>query len=165
MRRWITWIGSLLMALSGLAYGAKAVLPMKTDGTWFATVLGTFAAGGVLTAGAQFRSVKRTVGLSVMPEIEALQQADLNAVNHLVERFAGKAIAGDVNAKAAVELCRTLFTRHLFDLHYLTPPSDQPVPPVATSPSGDALAEALKLLNSFTGSKVPPVVPVTPPQA
>ena len=164
MRRWLTIIGSLLMGLSSVAYGSRFVLPMKTDGTWWTTIVATLATGGALVGGAQFRTVKKTVGMSVMPEIEAVQQADLNALNHLTERFAAAAAAGNPKFIAAVELCRTMLSEHLFTLHYLLLPGE-PVPEPAPEPAANAsnaLAEMLGLLQQFRGTPVPPVSPVVP---
>lgn len=167
MRRWLTIIGSLLMGLSSVAYGSKFVLPMKTDGTWWTTIVATLATGGALVGGAQFRTVKKTVGMSVMPEIEAVQQADLNALNHLTERFMAAAAAGNPKFMAAVELCRTMLSEHLFTLHYLSPPGDvtppEPIPvapPAANNPN--ALVEMLTMLQQLRGSTDPAITPVGP---
>lgn len=165
MRRWLTIIGSLLMGLSSVAYGSKFVLPMKTDGTWWTTIVATLATGGALVGGAQFRTVKKTVGLSVMPEIEAVQQADLNALNHLTERFATAAVANP-KFTAAVELCRTLLSEHLFTLHYLGPvePPPAPEPPAPAAGGTNALAEMLEMLRQLRSDPGSPAQPaaVTP---
>lgn len=119
MRRWITRIGVSLLGLSGLAYGSQYVLPMDTTGSWFATLVATAVAGGGMVAGSQFRGAQRAVGLSVLPEIEVMQQADLHAFNHLVERFLGAAKRSpDAGYGNAVELLRQLQSEHLFNLHY-----------------------------------------------
>lgn len=70
--------------------------------------------------GSQWRSVRKSVGLSVMPEIERIQQADLQAFNHLAERFADAAKERPEGPyKDAMELLRRLQSDFLYPLHYL----------------------------------------------
>jgi hypothetical protein len=84
---------------------------MDTGGAWYAQVFGLMLGGVAVYVGSNFRTIKRKAGLTVVPEIEPLQQRDLECFNHLTERMA---MSGD---KDGIEACKRL-QDCLFNLHY-----------------------------------------------